>query len=348
MNQSTNKKTHVFEVLGYIALTIVLCFFLQALVVPKYMSHPVEGAIMPEYYKSKAQHDVIFIGDCEFYESISPITLWENYGISSYVRGSAQQLIWQSYYVLKDTLLIEKPKVVVLNVTELKYGTVQNEAYTRLCLDGMKSVKYKLTAAKLSKKEENESLISYILPIMRYHSRWSDLNQDDFKYMFKRDIMTHEGYLMYTDVRPQTQDISFQKPLLDYSFPELCWGYLDDFVKLCNEEGITFVLMKAPIKNWMYSWYDEWDQQIEAYAEKNGLTYINGTKDMNNMGLDMSTDTYDEGIHLNVYGAEKFSDYLGEILKKEYDYKDGRSDEKQSKIWDDICQRYYEERGRDK
>lgn len=31
---------------------------------------------------------MIFIGDCELYENISPVTLWEEYGINSYIRGT--------------------------------------------------------------------------------------------------------------------------------------------------------------------------------------------------------------------------------------------------------------------
>ena len=70
---------------------------------PKYMTEIHEGAMIAEYYESDIPHDVIFLGDCEVYETYSPCIMWENYGISSYVRGSSQQLIWQSYYILEDT-----------------------------------------------------------------------------------------------------------------------------------------------------------------------------------------------------------------------------------------------------
>ena len=72
---NTKKKTigHIGEVIGYIAITLVLCFLLQELTIPKYMSHPYEGAMMQEYYKAETRHDVIFLGDCEFYETISPV-----------------------------------------------------------------------------------------------------------------------------------------------------------------------------------------------------------------------------------------------------------------------------------
>ena len=80
------------------------------------MSEIPEGNLIEEYYKEEKKHDVIFIGDCEVFSNISPITLWEKFGITSYIRGSAQQLIWQSYYLLEETLEYEKPKAVVFNV----------------------------------------------------------------------------------------------------------------------------------------------------------------------------------------------------------------------------------------
>ena len=92
---------------------------------PKYVTGVVEGALIAEYYPEEKNHDVIFIGDCEVYENFSPQILWEEYGINSFIRGSAQQLIWQSYYLLEDTLRYETPKVVVFNVLSMKYNEPQ-------------------------------------------------------------------------------------------------------------------------------------------------------------------------------------------------------------------------------
>ena len=84
--------------------------FLQRLFMLKHVAATAEGSLIEEYYKEKGNHDVVFIGDCEVYENFSPITLWEKYGITSYIRGSAQQLIWQSYYLLEETLKYENQK----------------------------------------------------------------------------------------------------------------------------------------------------------------------------------------------------------------------------------------------
>ena len=91
-------------------------YLLQCLLVPKYASSVVEGNLIAEYYQEEMDHDVLFIGDCEVYENFVPAYLWEEYGINSFIRGSAQQLIWQSYYLLEDALRYEKPEVVIFNV----------------------------------------------------------------------------------------------------------------------------------------------------------------------------------------------------------------------------------------
>jgi hypothetical protein len=90
------KKTLILCICILLA-AILLLGFVQMLVTPKYMTTSRDGALIAEYYNETTDHDVLFIGDCEVYECFTPPTLWQEYGITSYVRGSAQQLIWQSY-----------------------------------------------------------------------------------------------------------------------------------------------------------------------------------------------------------------------------------------------------------
>ena len=170
----------------FFAALFAILFFLQRLLMPKYMTDIVEGALTAEYYEETTNHEVLFVGDCEVYENFSPITLYQEYGISSYIRGSAQQLAWQSYYMLEDTLRYETPKVVVFNVLALKYDEPQSEAYNRMTLDGMRFSRTKIDAVKAS-MTKNENLLDYLFPILRYHSRWPELSAEDFQYLFHRD-----------------------------------------------------------------------------------------------------------------------------------------------------------------
>ena len=89
-------------------------------------------------------------------------------------------------------------------------------------------------------------------------------------------------------------------------------GYLQKITDLCNERGIKLILVRAPIE---YGWYEQWDENVQQFADANNLTYINFNDYVSDMGLDLSTDTYDAGIHLNIYGAEKLSDFSVRISR---------------------------------
>ena len=326
-----------------ILLATVLCLgFVQMLVMPKYMTSSRDGALIAEYYNETTNHDVVFIGDCEVYECFTPPTLWQEYGITSYVRGSAQQLIWQSYYLLEETLKRETPKAVVFNVLSIKYGEPQSEAYNRMTLDGMQWSSSKVGAIDASMTKE-ESFLSYVFPLLRFHSRWSELTGEDWQYLFHRDMVSHNGYLMQTGISPKTSDRE-GRPLADYTLPEIGFEYLEKMRALCEEKGVEFILIKAPTNNWKYYWYDEWESQIVEWANEKDVPYYNFIPLDGEIGLDWNTDTYDGGIHLNVYGAEKLTSYFGKILVEEYGFTDRRGNAELDSVWKEKLAIYQKER----
>lgn len=343
--------------MGKVKFAIVLCGFLavlillQMLLVPKYMTHSPEGALIGEYYEDAGNHDVIFVGDCEVYENFSPISLWEEYGITSYIRGSAQQTIWQSYYILEETFRYETPKVVVFNVLSMKYDTPEStgsqtrrEAYNRMTLDTMRwsSSKWNAILASMTREERKwHSMFTYLFPVLRYHDRWSQLTQEDFKYWFHRDSVSHNGYLMQTGIKPY-QTTYTEPPLTDYSFGENSWHYLDKMLHLCESHGVQLVLIKAPSLSPV--WWEQWDAQIEEYARQNNLVYINMMDYQTEIGINWNTDTYDAGLHLNVYGAEKASVWFGKILVNQYEIPDHRDNETIAASWSEKVSRYYEQK----
>lgn len=331
--------------LSAVALVLALILvLLQMLLVPKYDDIP-EGLLVMEYYDAQTHHNLLFVGDCEVYESFSTVTLWEEYGISSYIRGSAQQLIWQSYGLLSEMIARgEKPEAVVYNVLAMKYDEPQHEEYNRMTLDGMKWSRYKLDTILASMTEE-EDLLSYVFPLLRYHDRIFELRKEDLTSLFsQKGPISYNGYLMQTGVVPMGETIEITNPYPEEMISDKCFGYLDRMKKLCDENGIELILIKAPTNNWKYHWYDAWDEQIRAYADENGLSYYNFIGLEREIGLDYATDTYDGGIHLNVYGAEKMSRYFGRILRDELGLSDLRTDDVLSSEWSAITERYKNEK----
>lgn len=317
-------------------------FAVTRLLSPKYHDSLVEGHLTGEYYREKTDHDVLFIGDCEVFENFSPVTLYREYGITSFIRGGAQQLVWHSYYMLLDALVTETPKVVVFNVLALKYGEPQSEEYNRLALDGMRWGAAKIGAIRAS-MTEGEDFMSYVFPLLRYHDRFDKLTEEDLRYWFSDgEPVSFKGYLMHTGVKPVTKTPT--PPLLsDPHLPENSMAWLSKLADLCSSKGIALVLIKSPS---VYPhWYDEWDADITAFANARGLRYYN-MMDGSMTGVDLSTDTYDQGQHLNVFGAEKLSHWFGAILREEFDLPDHRGEAAYDADYTALTARYEAEKQR--
>jgi len=244
-------------------------------------------------------------------------------------------LVWQSYYLLEETFRYEKPQAVIFSVLAIKYGEPQSEAYNRITLDGMRLSAEKVASINAS-MTEGENLLSYLFPLFRYHARWRELSYEDLRYMFTRRGVSHNGYLLRCDVKPLAM-LPTPPRLSDYTLSGNAWAYLDRMRELCERNGADLILLKAPIP--YPHWYPQWDEQVADYANEHGLLYINAWNDLDEIGLDFTTDTYDGGLHLNLYGAEKLTHYLGGILH-ERGLPDMRSHRELSAEWAEKARAY--------
>jgi len=335
------EKTSLFRrfiyALAVVAAFILLFSALQRLFMPKYAETIPEGGLIREYYAGTMEHDVIFIGDCEVYTGFSTISLWENFGITSFVRGSPQQLMWHSYYLLEDTLRHETPKVVVLGVQAMQHNEPVSEPYNRLTLDGMRlsSAKKRAVAASVL---EDEDKFSYFIPFLRYKERWRELTGEDFQFFFRDPVLTVNGFMIRSDTLPAD---FIPDPLrqADYRFGDKAYHYLERIVELTKENGIELILVKIP--NLYPHWYRQWDEQLNDFAEANGIRYINFIGHMEEIGMDFEADSFNGGIHLNVSGAGRLTRYFGEILKEHTELPDRRNEPETAAHWKNKTELYH-------
>ena len=317
------KKWKTILSVGVVLIGFCIAFVsVSRLFQPKYMTDLEEGSFISQYYREAGGHDVIFLGVCEVYANYSPMELYRDYGITAYIRGTPQQLVWMSYYVAEETFRYETPRVLVFNVNAMRYSEPVSEPYNRLTIDQMRWSSSKAGIILASATEE-ERFLSYVFPILRYHSRFDKLTREDFSYFFRVKDNTFNGFQLHTEVVP-AGPLPAKRILSDYRFGDICYEYLDRLRLLCEENGTKLVLVKAPS---LYPyWYEEYDGQIREYAAQYGLSYYNFAEQTEEIGLDFSEDTYDGGYHLNLSGAVKLSRYFGKILAKEHGLPDHRQD----------------------
>lgn len=327
----------------FVLLSALLLGTGQALLVPHDKAVNPEAFLLSDYFDADhtSTDEVIFLGDCEVYEAFSPVILWQEQGISARVCGTPQQLMWHSYAVLEEVFARSAPKVVVLGVYGLVYSEPQSEAYNRMVFDHLpaSSAKWQVLGDAMT---EDESRASYLFPLLRYHDRWSELSWRDVTTLFvAQPPVSVRGYLMQTGVAAgDVPNHEGALPPSEAAFGPMALEYFDRIVSLCRDNDAALVLIKAPTDSWRYPWHDEYEVQVVSLAEQYGLPYYNFLDEIEMIGLDFATDTYDRGLHLNVYGAEKLTSYFGKMLEQAYDLTDGRQNEALVDAWNEDIARY--------
>lgn len=340
-----NKKIRISAAIAlFVCLCAVTLLLAQALLVPHDSTANPEAFLMHDFIEADVTRDeVVFIGDCEVYESFSPATLWQEFGIESRVVGTPGQQMWHSYAALCEVLERSSPRVVVLGVYGLVYNEPTSEVYSRMALDALPLSAAKMDAVRTG-LTEGELPLSYVFPLLRYHDRWSSLTWRDFTALFERQApISSRGYLVKTGVVGAAHaypDHEGALPPLDGAFGDTVLDYFDRIVTLCRERGVQLVLVKAPTDSWRYPWHEEYEQSAVALAEQYGLPYYNLLNDFERIGLDLTVDSYDAGLHLNVSGAEKLSRYFGDALKQRYELSDTRTNDDRTTAWQVEIERY--------
>ncbi len=316
-------------------VTVVL--LVNRIFIPKYVSDNQDGRVTAEFYQEKTDLDVIALGSSTVYNGVSPDYMYEQYGFASYVRSNASQTLWQSYYLLKDALKTKHPKVVMVDMSFMKYGAeFVEEPGNRKTIDGMRLSKEKYDCIKAS-MWEGEEPITYLFPVFRFHSRWKELSSEDFIYAFRIPTVTYQGQILQFDV-PDEQTVYDKEEKDSYAFPDKAWEYLDKITALCKEKNVSLLLMKTP--TYINNWYDEYDDMLTEYADRNGIHYENFDWHKEEMGNNLRIHYVDDGSHLNCAGAENFCNYLGGYLTENYDLPDHRQDSNFDNIWKDKVIRY--------
>ena len=80
-------KNIVLKVLSFVIIGLIILNVLGKVFIPKWITvkdNRITYIVKGFYEEPKNSLDVIFMGNSDVYRGISPITLWDEYGIASY------------------------------------------------------------------------------------------------------------------------------------------------------------------------------------------------------------------------------------------------------------------------
>ena len=267
--------------------------------------------------------DVLFLGSSHVYVDINTGTLWDEYGIASYVLGGAIQPMWNTYYFLKEALKTQTPELIVLEgyttMSDLEYGDVSKIMVNNY---GLHWSVDKINSIKVSVPEERRT--EYLIEYMQYHTRYTELSAADFlKNQNNRLYDDWKGFYPLMETAP-SETIDVRGVTERVALLEKVEKYYRATIELAQENHIPIMVVLSP-----YAGISEYDQQkfntAGDIAAEYGVPFINCNLLCDEIGIDYSTDAA-EMWHLNYRGTQKYSSFIGAYITEHYDISDRRDD----------------------
>lgn len=260
------------------------------------------------YNSEKNEYDVVFFGSSHAYSSFNPLILWEKTGVKSYVFATQQQPIWATYHYMRDAFVRQDLDMAVLDVLMLSKGTeYYDDGVNYTFCDNMPMSKNKLELIFASAPKGER--FNLACRFMKYHSRWNELTREDFEYRRSKMTDYSKGYCVLTDTCTDAMAPDVAGVLESATIYEKNLLYLHKIFDLCKEQGVKLLLVKTPSnatkEEKMYY------NAVEKAAKEQGVDFVDYNLCYEDIGLSVEEDFYDK-THLNVYGAEKFTNYFAD------------------------------------
>lgn len=304
---------------------IIAVFLISLLILDRVLMLKSEDGYcqMQSLYKQKDNTvDVLFLGSSKIHCQIDTGILWDRNGISGFDLSGAEAPTWNSYYMLKEALKTQKPKVIFYDASIIAYRhdvLFQPSVWSMTNAYGLHFNKNRV----MMLWENSDSVDAFkklLFPLDTMHSRYSELTKNDF--VDENNSINYKGF----DYRDTT--VEFERPDVfgmteKFVFDEKHEKYLRLMFDLARENDIPFVVMVTP---YVVTYEEQgYLNYVEWICEEEGIDYIDFNKMYDELNIDFKTDMA-ENIHLNFSGTKKLTEYLGDYIVNNYDVADHRGD----------------------
>lgn len=302
------------------------------------------------YLEEKNTVDAVLIGASDVYAGYSAPYAYEKYGYTSYpyaTQASPANIVLPQ---IKEVLKYQDPKMVIVEINAFLYkdNELPNEASARMFADNVPRDEIWRDYLKDAIPEDKQ--IEYYLPIIKYHSSWNEYPWK-IKYLNAEIGLKQKGYSLFRGYKTIANEFHCETKVYNdelkdnnETLPLAVNGerYLRQTLDYLKENNITNVMfMRFPhiVNDAAVSRFKRCNQAAKI-IESYGYDFVNLERYDDLAGIDVNKDYYNWD-HLNVYGSEKVTDYIANMLQTKYGITKTELTEKQKAEWDDSVNYYH-------
>ena len=302
--------------------------------------------IIPFYNEQKNSLDIVFFGNSHVFNAINPMILYKSYGVVSYNYARPSEKFLAIYKSLKEVLMYQKPKLLVIDLHSITWGIEKWEAERYGTHRTFDNIFFSFNKLKMISDFCNKYNYNFYIewelafPIYFYHSNWNELKKNNFSEpkTFSKGFGPERKQFKSSKI----QEISTNREsifTLLKSNVDTFW----DIIDLCKKNNIKLLFTLIPYTNKNGNLYEmKYFNDVE-YLVKTipNVEYLNLFHQLDEIGFDFSTDLADFG-HVNPNGAQKITAHIGKYIKEHYDIPDRRLDPAYAK-WNDDYKLYVQD-----
>ena len=304
------------------------------------------------YEEEEDTIDVMYMGTSATNRYYNPGQAYEQAGIAAYDFAVMGMPMFFMPALIDEVEKTQEPQLYIIEIRNvLKSKNEVTDAHIRRVTDSMKFSADRFRAVNIALdytagaqgelSNIDDEKLSYYIPIIKYHSRATSGELSAGDVFLTSGQSAVKGYVLSTMTvtqKAQTESVYSDKtgelaPEMEAAFEET----LDRCEQLKKEgKEVLFVLSPYVVKE---GEMDKFNAAAEMIREHD-FEFLNCNDEavLEDMGIDWETDFYNSK-HVNYQGAEKYTAYLTEYIKDNYEIPDRRGDEAYSS-WSDAYDEY--------
>mgnify|MGYP000969601364 CR=1 FL=1 len=292
--------------------------------------------------------DIVALGTSTTVMYWMPLKVWNEYGITSYNFATNNTPPQVMKYYVTEMLKTQHPDLLLVDLRPFQYGPQLN---TEERIVGLRyssdSFNYSWNRHDMINNSlpEGENPWPYYFDIALYHNDAEGLpTPEQVQLSLNNSHNYMKGFLFKEEhsvvERVEVGEIT-EKLAIDGEMEAL----LEEFMDTCEQNGLDVLFFVPPYSMMPHEDDGDYDitddQRMHNYMEDlvraRGFDYINCNNYYDEIGLDFEIDFYNRS-HVNIFGAEKFTDFMTSYILQNHQFTDKRSDPAYARWNEDYAQ----------
>jgi len=323
---------------GFLFIIILLVIVLSVQRVLSVDSERIFENVYGFYQERPDSLDGVFIGSSNVHSFWEPAFGWKQFGIAVWNLSVDEMPMKAVKYYIIEARKTQPNALIMVNLNSFHKNTadpsiVQIHRAVDYCPFSFNKVRM-INALNSGPEHGFSDLLESFFPVIRFHSRWSELKQ----WSFSNSFLRFKSSIHYSTYKSTSVDLSGKLTCYDVSETpsDDVLAVFSDLLLFCQKNQVSVLFVKVP------QVLSEEEQgrlnHLESMAAAAGFPCLDLLENMDCLNLDLKTDFYNSG-HTNAHGSLKVSDYLGQYLVTNYHFSDKRGLSEYAD-WDHEAERY--------